>query len=375
MANGLLGFGMMRLPVVNGNYEKIDHAETCKLVDKFLEKGFTYFDTSYVYHNGFSEEAARECLVKRHPRDSFTLATKLPTFNITKKEQVSETFEQQLKNCGVDYFDYYLLHTLNVTTYDSYVEPCGMFDFIKRQKEGGRIRHIGFSFHDSAEMLDRILTEHPETEFVQIVVNYFDWESRFIQARKCYETIRKHGKKVVIMEPVKGGMLANFPPGLEKEMKAVQPNLSAASWAIRFGASLDGVIAVLSGMSTMEQVEDNTSYMENFVPLSRQEKDLLTKGAAAFRKSGPLHTDDFGKYEGICENGMPAAAVLEAYNASMIQPVPTFGADLCYYKCERYRKGLKDGEIWMDGNVFDKDGNDITEMLAKAEKFLLEHIL
>lgn len=172
MAKGPLGFGMMRLPVVDGNYEKIDHAETCKLVDKFLEKGFTYFDTSYVYHNGFSEEAARKCLVERHPRDSFTLATKLPTFSITKKEQVPEIFEQQLKNCGVDYFDYYLLHTLNVTTYDSYVEPCGMFDFIKRQKEEGRIRHIGFSFHDSAEMLDRILTEHPETEFVQIVVNY-----------------------------------------------------------------------------------------------------------------------------------------------------------------------------------------------------------
>ncbi|MBQ7479043.1 MAG: aldo/keto reductase, partial [Selenomonadaceae bacterium] len=268
-----------------------------------------------------------------------------------------------------------LLHTLNVTTYDSYVEPCGMFDFIKRQKEEGRIRHIGFSFHDSAEMLDRILTEHPETEFVQIVVNYFDWESRFIQARKCYETIRKHGKKVIIMEPVKGGMLAKFPPGMEREMKAVQPALSAASWAIRFGASLDDVIAVLSGMSSMEQVEDNTSYMEDFVPLSAEEQELLVKGADAFRRSGPLHTDDFSQYENICQNDMPTAAVLEAYNASMIQPVPTFGADLCYYKCERYRKGLAEGQSWIEGKVFDKDGNDITELLQKAEKFLLEHIL
>ncbi len=388
--SGKLGFGMMRLPlreIVNpakavtanrstgwdDRYE-INHEQVCKMVDAFIGAGFTYFDTSYVYLKMRSEPEVREALVKRHARDSFTLATKLPTFSITQKEQVAQIFEEQLKNCSVDYFDYYLLHNIQNTTYDKWIEPLDEFAYAKQQKDAGRIRNLGFSFHSSPELLDRILTEHPETDFVQIALSYYDWNSGFVQSRRCYEVIRKHGKKVVVMQPVKGGTLANIPAEAAEILKAANPNLSPASWAIRFAASLEGVIAVLSGMGTLAQVEDNISYMKEFTPLTDAEKSMLIeKIVPIIKRSGPFKTDDFSKYEGIASNGAPVADMLDAYNSCQIQPDPTYSTELNYYKTLRFDAKIPDGQSWIEGKLIDKEGNDVTETVRKVEKWLLDY--
>ena len=201
-----LGFGLMRLPVKSENPTDIDQAMLNQMVDRYLEEGFTYFDTSYVYHNGASETAIREALVKRHDRSSFLLASKFPTFTMPKEEQVDAIFQEQLEKCGVEYFDFYLLHNLNRYLYKTEVQDAHLFEHMKKWKEEGKIRHIAFSYHDDAEHLDQILAEHPEVEAVQIVVNYYDWDEPFIQAKKCCEVIAKHGAKVIAMEPVKGGI-------------------------------------------------------------------------------------------------------------------------------------------------------------------------
>ncbi|MBQ9616688.1 MAG: aldo/keto reductase [Selenomonadaceae bacterium] len=386
-----LGFGMMRLPMMeaanpahvvpanraygfdtSGKYA-INVREVCRMVDKFIDSGFTYFDTSYVYLGGRSESVVHEALVKRHPRDSYTLATKLPTFAITEKAQVAQIFEEQLKKCGVDYFDYYLLHNIQNHLYDKYITPLGEFEYAKAQKDAGRIRNLGFSFHDSPELLDRILTEHPEVDFVQIALSYYDWDSYFVRSRRCYEVIRKHGKNVVVMQPVKGGTLANIPASAEQLMKEANPAMSPASWAIRFAAGLPGVIAVLSGMSSMEQMEDNASYMQEFKPLTKKELEVLNKVVPMLKESGPLHIADYSKYEGISPDGMPVAGVLDAYNSCQIQPDPTFSAENNYYKTFRFAAKIPEGESWVKGQLMDKDGNDVTDMVKKAESWLMEN--
>jgi len=234
MAQGKLGFGFMRLPVIDKKQENIDFEQLNAMVDKFIENGFTYFDTSYVYHNGKSEAALRKSVVERYPRERFTIATKFPTFAIQTEDQVEEIFSQQLENLGTDYVDYYLLHLLNTKFYNGsdgqggIVKKCHLFEHMQKWKEEGKIRHIGFSFHDSPEILDQILTEHPEVEFVQIIINYFDWESYFIASKKCYEVIRKHGKKVIVMEPVKGGFLAQIPETAKQALCSENPEFSPA---------------------------------------------------------------------------------------------------------------------------------------------------
>lgn len=341
MARGNLGFGLMRLPQKSDNPTDIDIDTLKKMVDLFIERGFTYFDTSYVYHNGESERAINKALVQRHDRNTYTLASKLPAFSITEEEQVEKTFNEQLSKCGVEYFDYYLLHNLNRSLYDTYVKSCKMFEHMKKWKEEGKIKHLGFSFHDSADVLDKILTEHPETDFVQIVVNYYDWEEGFIQSKKCYETIRKHGKEVVIMEPVKGGTLAKVPDAVLTKMKELNKNLTPASYAIRFSASLDGVIAVLSGMSTLEQVEDNTSYMQDFKPITEEEKELLKFAKTEYEKEWKFRCSDWEKLDSNTPNKVPVSNIIRAYNSLMIQPDPYFGAELNYYKT--FKLGYKTG--------------------------------
>ena len=371
MANGKLGFGCMRLPVIGGDANKIDIAEFSKMADLFLDRGFTYFDTSAVYHGGFSEQAVREAVVKRHPRERFTVATKFPTFIFNGSEsrgQIEATFQGQLDNCGVDYFDYYLLHNLNEVRYEDICKPLGLFEFIQEKKAAGIIKHIGFSFHDSAEVLDKILFEHPEIEFVQIVVNYFDWNSYVIQSRDCYEVIRRHGKQVVIMETVKGGMLAKLPEEAEDKLKAAKPNASAASWAVRFAAGLDGVLAVLSGVSSIEQVEDNTACMRDFTPLSAEETALVMETAKLIRRSGPARTEDFKKFEDVNQPGVPAAALLDTWNSMALQPDPYFGAEGNYYGLLRQRHSapIRDG-------LTAADGTDITALVRKADAYVQEH--
>ena len=264
MSSSKLGFGMMRLPQRSPEATDIDFDQVSQMVDRFLEAGFTYFDTSWAYHNGASETAFKRCLVSRHPRDRFVLASKLPTFAITREEEAEEIFAQQLERCGVDYFDYYLLHNVNWMRCCQIIRDAHLFEHMQQWKEQGKIRHIAFSFHDTADVLDQILTEHPEVEAVQIALNYFDWDARYIQARRCYETIRAHGRQVIVMEPVKGGMLAKAPEAAEALMRAQRPEDSIVSWALRFAAGLDGVLAVLSGMSTPEQVADNIATFQRF---------------------------------------------------------------------------------------------------------------
>ena len=270
-----LGFGMMRLPLLNEEDKKsIDKKTVCQMVDTFMERGFTYFDTAYMYHEYESERAMKDVLVTRKDRDSYTLASKLPVMQLKEKEDMERIFNEQREKCGVEYFDYYLLHALDAEHYKT-VKRLDCFGFAMQKKAEGKVKHVGFSFHDSAEVLDQILTEHPEAEFVQLQLNYLDWEDAKVKSRKCYETAVKHGKKVVVMEPVKGGTLAKLPKKAEDVLKALHPDWSAASWAIRFVASLENVMVVLSGMSTPEQMDDNTAYMKEFEPLTEKEKQVL----------------------------------------------------------------------------------------------------
>jgi len=274
-----LGFGTMRLPLLNAEERtSIDYAQVARMVDLYLERGFRYFDTAYPYHDGLSEEAVRRCLVERYPRESFLLADKMPIVQVKAPEDYERFFAEQLRRCGVTYFDVYLLHNLGRDRYPN-TQRFGGFEFIKGLKEKGLAKNIGFSFHDDAEMLDRILTDHPEVDVVQLQINYLDWNGAVAQSGKCYEVAKRHGKEVIVMEPVKGGQLANLP---ETAMKLFtdfygENAPSPASLAIRFVASLDQVKVVLSGMSLLAQMEDNTGFMQNFVPLSEGERALAER--------------------------------------------------------------------------------------------------
>ena len=269
-----LGFGTMRMPLLSDDPTDFDYEQINQMFDAFLDAGYTYFDTSFVYHNGKSENCVRKCLVERYPRDSFTVATKFPSFNNVPEDQIEATFQQQLDNVGVDFFDYYLIHNVQTVLYDGIdgkdgiIKATHLFEHLRRWKEEGRAKNIGFSFHSSAKLLDRILTEHPEVDFVQIAVNPIDWDSEFVQAAKCYEVIRRHGKKIVMMEPIKGGGLSALPEDAEALFKALRPNDTIASWSLRFSLEMGDVIAVLSGMSTLKQVEDNIATTKAAQPLS-----------------------------------------------------------------------------------------------------------
>ena len=272
-----LGFGFMRLPLLDGKEPTLfDKEQICKMVDAYMKAGFTYFDTAYMYHNGKSEEMLKEALVDRYPRESFLLADKLPTMFLKEPEDVSAKFAEQLERTGAGYFDYYLLHCLDKNNYAT-AERLNCFDFVMQQKAAGKVKRFGFSFHDNAQLLDEILTAHPEVEFVQLQINYLDWESENVQSRLCYETAIRHGKDVIVMEPVKGGTLANVPALAESLLKEKEPSLSVPSWAIRYAASLEGVIMVLSGMSNFAQLSDNISYMQDFKPLTADETALCMR--------------------------------------------------------------------------------------------------
>ena len=362
MALGKLGFGLMRLPQNSDDGADINIPLVAEMVDRFLASGFTYFDTSFVYHNGASEKAIREALVKRHPRDSFTLATKFPTFICPREEEVEGIFQIQLENCGVGYFDYYLLHNLNRILYAGVVKQDHLFEHMQAWKAAGQIRHIGFSYHDDAKTLDLILTEHPEVEFVQIALNYYDWEEPFIEAKACYEVIRKHNCQVVVMEPVKGGMLARVP---ERVQAKLEPGKSPASYAIRYAAGLEGVLSVLSGMSTMEQLEDNISYMMDYQSLTEKEQQLIAFAKAEYMKTWKYRCADWSVLD---QGQVPLSGILRAFNSTQIQPNPFFAAELNYYKS--FRSAFDRAYETADYSALDAAaGFDVSAALREAIAF------
>ena len=274
-----LGFGLMRMPLLNPDDDSsVDVEKVKEMVDLFMNRGFTYFDTAIMYNGFASQRVAKEAIVDRYPRDSFTLATKLHSSFFHSLEDRDRVFNEQLEQTGAGYFDYYLIHGVEASNYPKY-EKYDCFRWLLEKKAQGLVKHAGFSFHDTPELLDQILTKYPEMEFVQMQLNYLDWESEWIQSRAVHDMAVKHGKPIVVMEPVKGGTLAKVPEEAEKLLKAAEPEMSIPSWAIRFAASQENVMMVLSGMSSPEQMRDNVSYMEDFKPLTTEEQALAHRVA------------------------------------------------------------------------------------------------
>lgn len=275
------GFGFMRLPM---NGEVVDYEQTSKMVDAFLDAGFNYFDTAHGYLDGKSELALKECLTSRYPREAYVLTNKLSSHHFKKNEDIRPLFEEQLQCCGVEYFDFYLMHSQDASEFEKY-KACQAYETALQLKEEGKIRHFGISFHDTAAVLDQILIEYPQIEVVQIQLNYVDFEDAAVQSRKCLEVCQKHQKPVIVMEPVKGGHLVNLPENAQKIFDELNGG-SNASYAIRFAAGQKGVMMVLSGMGNMDMVLDNTSYMKNFQPLTKKEAAAVEKVCEIFRNSG-----------------------------------------------------------------------------------------
>jgi predicted aldo/keto reductase-like oxidoreductase len=267
-----LGFGLMRLPRVDGMGSAVDMPQLKEMVDLFMEAGFTYFDTAYGYED--SEISIKEALVDRYPRESYQLATKLPAWTSETREGAEAMLYTSLERTGAGYFDYYLLHNIGAHR-RAFFDRYNTWSYLAARKAEGLIRHLGFSLHDTADVLEEVLCEHPEMEFVQLQINYIDWESPSVQSRRCYETALRHNKPVIIMEPIKGGNLVMLPPAAAKVLTAANQEASVASWALRYAGSLDGIITVLSGMSDLEQMRDNIATFKNFQPLSDEERAVI----------------------------------------------------------------------------------------------------
>ncbi len=326
------GFGCMRLPVLRqDDPASFDYEKIQQLFDAFLEAGFTYFDTAYTYHGYHGEEGVREALVKRHPRESFQLATKLPLRDFKDAEDMERIFNEQLEHCGVEYFDYYLLHNMGTNVY----EKCKKYDafgFVAGKKAEGKIRQVGMSFHDMPELLEEILTNYGSMiDFVQLQINYMDWEQPNVQSRRCLEIANRFDKPVVVMEPCKGGTLANLPEEAAALLKDCDPQASAASWAMRFAASQEGVVRVLSGMNSLEQVADNTSTFRDFKPISPEENAVIENVCRIIEKNTPIPCTGCA----YCTHGCPKNIAIPQYFAlynSISRTTGGFSSQAAYYR-------------------------------------------
>jgi len=307
-----LGFGLMRLPT-NGADDDINIDRTKEMVDYYMDNGMNYFDTAWFYHGGKSEGAFKEAVVDRYPRESFVVADKMPIWEVDKPEDVERIFNIQLERCGVDYFDYYLLHALDGAK-NKKSEDMGAYDFCLKMKEEGKIKSFGFSFHGTTEDIKHILASHPEFEFVQLQLNYYDWEFDY---KEQYEIARSYDLPIIIMEPVRGGFLAKMPQEIEDSFKAINPDMTIASWSIRWAASLDGVMTTLSGMSNMEQMIDNVSYMKDFQPLTAEENAAVEK-AVKLLVDAPIIPCTDCKYCADCPVDIPIFDIFGIYNEEFL---------------------------------------------------------
>ena len=307
------------------DYEKIE-----QLFDAFLKKGFTYFDTAYTYHGYHAEEAVRKALTERYPRDSFRLATKMPLRDFRDADDMERIFSEQLEHCGVEYFDYYLLHNMGTNVY----EKCKKYDafgFVERKKAERKIRQIGMSFHDTPELLDEILAQYGGMlDFIQLQINYMDWEQPNVQSRRCLEIAHRYGKPVTVMEPCKGGTLVNLPQEADGLLKQARPDKSNASWAMRFAASQEGVTRVLSGMNTMEQIEDNGDTFLNFEPIAPQEQKIIDQVREIIEKNTPIPCTGCA----YCTHGCPKNIAIPQYFAlfnNVSRTTGSFSSQAAYY--------------------------------------------
>ena len=309
-----LGMGMMRLPLLDENdFKSIDYDEVNKMVDLYMESGFNHFDTAFVYHEGIGEESLRKAVVERYPRDSFTVSTKLPLFVITEESQLEPLFKQQLENCGLDYFDYYLLHNVSGFTENAW-KNVDLYSFVQKKKEEGFIKHIGLSTHGNAEFLDGLLTKHPELEFVLLQINYLDWEDEAIESRKCLEVAKKHNVQVMIMEPFKGGFLADVPEEAEKLMKDYNPDKSVVSWAMRFVANLDNVCLVFTGASNCQQLEENIKEFKNADSLNEEELKILKEVSQVINDNITVDCTKCRYCVDNCSSNIDIAKIFDMYN-------------------------------------------------------------
>lgn len=309
--NGKFGFGCMRLPMVNG---EVDMPQFCEMVDAFLDSGLNYFDTAHGYLSGKSELALREGLTSRYPRDRYILTNKLSTHFFTQEDQIRSLFEEQLRACGVEYFDFYLMHAQDGEIFEKY-KRCRAYETAMELKEEGKIRHFGISFHDRAEVLDRILTEYPQIEAVQIQLNYLDYEDPSVESRKVYETAAKHGKPVIVMEPVKGGSLVNLPEEAQRVLDDLHGG-SNASYALRFAAGFENMMMVLSGMSTVEQIRENVGFMAEPVSLNEEEQKAIRRVREIFSSLNmiPCTACHYCVLDNDCPKNIPIPELFSCYN-------------------------------------------------------------
>lgn len=322
-----LGFGLMRLPEKDG---AIDYEKVCRMVDSYLASGMNYFDTAYVYHGGNSERAVKEVLTKRYPRESFTVASKLPIWAVKDKADRDRIFSEQLERTGLEFFDYYLLHSIeDGNNYDSY-ERLDCFNWGLEKKKEGKIRHFGFSFHGTPELMEKILDKHPEVEFVQIQLNYADWENRVVHSGRLYEILHERNIPIIVMEPVKGGTLANMAPEFEQMFKAARPDKSVASWAMRFAGSLPGVATILSGMSNDEQVNDNLKTFSDFEPLTASDKKVIDDVVAKMLSMKLVACTSCRYCTDGCPAGIKIPDVFRALNT--LRQFPTDGRPKMFYR-------------------------------------------
>ncbi|MCL2555630.1 MAG: aldo/keto reductase [Firmicutes bacterium] len=314
-----LGFGLMRMPLLNpDDAASFDYETINQMVDIYIKEGFNYFDTAFVYHAGKSEEMVKKAIVDRHKRDAFKLATKLSIWHIKEKEDPQSLFNKQLNRCGVDFFDYYLLHALDTDLYKK-VKEFDLFSFGYELKKQGKIKNFGFSFHDSPQLLEEILSDqkksnNPMPDFVMLQINYADWLNPNIASKKCYEIAIKYQIPVMAMEPVKGGTLVNLPNEAIKLLKDTNPDVSIASWAIRYAVDLEGIIMTLSGMSDLQQLNDNIKTIDNFKPLTQEERGVIDQVVKIIAKNTAIACTYCAYCIKDCPKNIPITNYFQLYN-------------------------------------------------------------